>query len=456
MLEPEVAASLAACVAPEAVLRGAEDLARFADPAGNLPDLALLPASAAEAAAVLRLANRERLSLVSRGAGTSAPRRVGVAVVLVSERLNRVIEVDAANLTATVEPGVRLDDLQRAAARLGLFLPPDPPNVASATVGGATAVDARGPLALKYGSMRDYVLRLEAVLADGTELHTGANTVKSASGYNLTHLFVGSHGTLCFYTRLTLRLLPQPEERTTLAFAFAELAQAAGAAERLFTSGILPARLNVLDRRAGQELSAGCPLDALGSADALLLCELDGSAAGVSRQIEVVDRVVETSGSHGRKALEPAEGEAVWTRMRGLRADPIDGSPLARELLAPRGHQARLLRYLAALPVQQRAGVGIIADPGVGSLRFIASDEPRDESDVARLAAFRQTIDAAAAGLTGGDSPGPGPVAVAVVQALRAAFDPCGILSAGETGAPERQTDHTARRETSPVWGSSR
>ena len=456
MLDPNLAAALAACVAPGAALCGAEELVRFADPAGNLPALVLLPATAAEAAAALRLANQERVPLVPMGAGTSAPQRAGVAgaVVLASERLNRIVEVDTANLTAIVEPGVRLVDLQRATAQLGLFFPPDPPNFDSATLGGATAVDARGPRAPKYGALRDYALGLEVVLADGTALHTGAKTVKSASGYNLTHLLVGSRGTLCFYTQVTLRLLPQPAARKTLAFAFADLEGAAHAAASLFTAKVLPARLQIVDRWATAELGAGLQRDVLGNADALLICELDGSAPGVDRQTEMVIDLVGTGGTQGKASLEPAEGEALWAQLRHLKADLVRGGPVAGESSAPRDRQPEILRSIASLRARHRVAVGIVADPGTGSLHLTLSGGARNQSEVARLIAFRQAVKATCRGLDGGSSGGPDPVAQELVDGLQAAFDPNGVFSSGARCSGGRQAEQLSECESPPERGT--
>ena len=458
MLDSGVAAELAAGVVPGAALSAPNELKDYAGPSGRSPKMVLLPGTTAEVAAVLRIANRERLPIVPRGAGTSDPEPATVegAVVLCSERLNRILALDAANLTAAVEPGVRLGEFQLAMERRGFFFPPDPLNLEVATLGGATAVDARGPRQLKYGSLKDHVLGLEVVLADGTVLRTGANTVKSASGYDLTHLFVGSRGTLCFLTRIVVRLLPLPAARRTLAFTFDGLEAAAGAAASIIAAKVLPARLEVLDRFAVARLADACPGSCLGEAGAALLCELDGSISGVARQAEMVAGIAGEGGA-SEADLAPAAGEALWAGQRGLRADFARGRAALGELAVPRGHLEGLLRAIEVLRAQHGVRVGLAARPGAGTLVFALPAEPRGTEETARLASFRRAVAEAAYG------PGPAAgrprseVAQDLVCGLKAAYDPCGILNPGlrfpqVTGAaPAAATDIASKGE--PVDG---
>src|SRR6266545_3151718 len=186
----------------------------------HLPDLVVIPANTQAIAAVARLCHEHRVPLVVRGAGTgytggAVPTCGGV--VLSMERLDKILEIDEANLLAIVEPNVITADLQRAVERVGLFYPPDPASLEQSSLGGNVAECAGGPRAFKYGTTKRYVLSLEAVLPTGEVVRTGSKAVKNVVGYDLTQLLVGSEGTLAIITQITLRLLPQPPVRSALA-----------------------------------------------------------------------------------------------------------------------------------------------------------------------------------------------------------------------------------------------
>jgi glycolate oxidase len=217
---------IAAIVGPEQVLAREEDRWLYAYDATDLtylPDLVVFPGSAAEIAAIVKLANRHRFPVVPRGAGTgraggSVPTQGGV--VLVMTRLNRILEINPEDMLAVVEPGVVTGVLKRAVAERGLYYPPDPGSADFCTIGGNVAAGAGGSVAVQYGVTRDYVLGLEVVLPTGEIIEAGARTMKSVVGYDLTRLFLGSEGTLGVITRIVLRLAPQPAARLSLAAGF--------------------------------------------------------------------------------------------------------------------------------------------------------------------------------------------------------------------------------------------
>ena len=193
----------------------------------HMPDLVVFPGSAAEIAAMVRLANEHRFPVVPRGAGTgrcggSVPIEGGVVVVLT--RLNRILEISRPDLVAVVEPGVILSRLKQAVEAEGLYYPPDPASADFCTIGGNVAECAGGAVAVQYGVTRDYVLGLEVVLPTGEIITAGTRTMKGVVGYDLTRLFLGSEGTLGVITRITLRLVAKPAARQTLAAGFDTMA----------------------------------------------------------------------------------------------------------------------------------------------------------------------------------------------------------------------------------------
>ena len=245
------------------------------------PDVVLEPANAEEISQIMRLCHQHRLPVTARGAGTGlsgGALPIHQGVVLSMARLNKILAIDERNLQATVEPGVVTEAFQNAAQAVGLFYPPDPASRGSCFLGGNLAQSSGGPKAVKYGTTRDYVLNLQVVLPTGDIIWTGANTLKNATGYNLTQLLVGSEGTLGIITRVVFRLLPYPRHNVLLLVPFRQEAQAAEAVAAVFRAGIIPSGLEFMEREAIAWSSdyLKIPLTLPEDITAHLLIELDG------------------------------------------------------------------------------------------------------------------------------------------------------------------------------------
>ncbi len=251
MIPENVIRQIEALVGPEHVLTSPEDCWTYAYDAtdqAHAPEVVVFPGSAAEIARILRLANEHRFPVTPRGAGTG---RSGGAVpieggvVLVLTRLNRILEINPADLVAVVEPGVILGRLKREVEAHGLYYPPDPASAEFCTIGGNVAECAGGAVAVQYGVTRDYVLGLEVVLPTGEIIEAGSRTMKGVVGYDLTRLFLGSEGTLGVITRIILRLVAKPAARQTLAAGFGTLTAAARTVSRILTAGLAPTALEL-------------------------------------------------------------------------------------------------------------------------------------------------------------------------------------------------------------------
>ena len=245
------------------------------------PDVVLRPANADEISQILRLCHAHRVPVTPRGAGTGlsgGALPIHHGVVLSTERLNKIIQIDERNLQATVEPGVVNEAFQNAVKEVGLFYPPDPASKGSCFLGGNLAHSSGGPKAVKYGTTRDYVLNLQVVLPTGDIIWTAANTLKNSTGYNLTQLMVGSEGTLGIITKVVFRLLPFPQHNILMLVPFRQEMQAAEAVSAVFRAGIIPSGMEFMERIA-MEWSArylGIPLTVPEDVRAHLLIELDG------------------------------------------------------------------------------------------------------------------------------------------------------------------------------------
>src|SRR5579859_1756805 len=214
------------------------------------PDLVVSPASTDEVAAIVRVAAREKIPIIARGAssglaGGTIPESGGLVLNLA--RMDRIVEIDTENVCVTAQAGVVTLQLQQAVEKIGLFYPPDPASSRQSTIGGNVATNAGGPRCLKYGVTRDYVIGLTVVLASGEILKLGGKITKNATGYGLMQLFVGSEGTLGIVTQVTLKLVPLPRARVTATATFDKLEQASKAVSRIMASGVLPATLELMD-----------------------------------------------------------------------------------------------------------------------------------------------------------------------------------------------------------------
>lgn len=218
-----------------------------------LPEVVVRPRTALEISAILKLANEKCIPVTPRGAGTGlsgGALPVYGGIVLSTERMNSIIEIDEKNLQATVEPGVINQVFKDAVEAVGLFYPPDPASRGSCFLGGNLAECAGGPKAVKYGVTKDYVLNLEVVLPTGEIITTGANVLKNSTGYNLTQLMIGSEGTLGVITKIVFKLIPLPKENLLILVPFASAAKACEAVSEVFRTGITPSAIEFMERDA--------------------------------------------------------------------------------------------------------------------------------------------------------------------------------------------------------------
>jgi len=325
-----------------------------------LPQVVVQPETAEAVAAVLALCNQHHIAVTTRGAGTglsggALPIRGGV--VLATNRLNRILNIDEQNLQATVEPGVVTQVLQEAVQAIGLFYPPDPSSKGSCFIGGNLAESAGGPRAVKYGTTKDYVLNLQIALPSGELLWTGANVLKNATGYNLTQLLIGSEGTLGVITKVVFRLIPYPQQNVLMLVPFHSLEGACAAVSAVFRAGITPSAMEFMEREAIVWAAdyLNIPLVLPAEVQAHLLIELDGQQleplyAEAERLYEVL-----SSFDCGEILLADTaeQKEQLWKLRRNV-AYAVKAKSVYKEedTVVPRAYLPQIIRKVKAVGAQ--------------------------------------------------------------------------------------------------------
>ena len=325
MLKPSVLQELEQIVGRTNLFTDAEELVVYSYDATRisaLPSAVVRPSSAQEVSSIVCLANRERIPIVPRGAGTgmsggSVPLQGGL--VLSFERMNRILEIDERNRMAVVEPGVITGDFQREVESRGLFYPPDPASHQFCTLGGNVAECAGGLRAVKYGVTRDYVLGLEVVLPTGEIIDTGSRTLKSVAGYDLTRLIIGSEGTLGVVTKIIVKLLPLPESTQTLAAYYPDIRSAAQAVAMIMAGAIVPRALELIDGGAIRAVENHLKQEIAHGAGAMLLAEVDGPHEAAAADIGTLERICKRSGAVlVKRATDKSEQDQLWKIRRSI------------------------------------------------------------------------------------------------------------------------------------------
>ncbi len=459
-LAQNVIAGLQTLLGPENVFRTAEDLIpySFDGTAGlrQMPGCVVLVRETREVVEVLRLASKTRTPVVTRGSGTglsggSLPSPD--CIVLCTVRMNRILELDRANLTLLVEAGVTTQTLAEAASAAGLFYPPDPGSMKISTIGGNVAENSGGLRGLKYGVTRNYVMGLEVVLASGEVVWTGNKCVKDVAGYSLKDLFVGSEGTLGVITRVLIRLIPQPPARQTMVATFARMDQAAQTVSDIIAAHIIPCTLEFLDRttiRCVEDFARiGLPLDC----EALLLMETDGHPTVVAEEAICMEEIARRNGcGEIRVAKDNAEAARLASARRSAFSALARVAPttILEDVTVPRSELARMIRFVEATARKHELRVGTFGHMGDGNLHPTFLTDERNLEEMVRVEeAFKEIFDEAirlGGTITGEHGVGiakkgflpkfAGDASMRVMRELRNVLDPAGILNPGKMFSP--------------------
>jgi glycolate oxidase len=393
-MKDSVKKELTEIVGPDRATDRPEDLVAYSyDPyiKENRPDLVLYPISTDEISGIMRIAHREEIPVTPRGSGTNLAGQtvpVNGGLALAFSKMDKILEIDKENRTATVQPGVINYDFQRAVEQYGLMYPPDPSSWKMATMGGTVGANAGGPKTLKYGVTRDYLLGLTVVLANGDVLKTGGHAIKNVTGYDLTRLICGSEGTLGIVSEIIVRLVPKPPASRTIRADFKNLEDSSNAVAQIIASGIVPAGLELMDHvvieAVEKDTGMGLPLDV----EAILLIEVDGDPASLAGQVERIEQILADNHAQGVITAEtPEEAERLWTARRSAFSvmARIRPNALIEDATVPVTNLTEMIRSIREIAERNNLQIGVLGHAGDGNLHPIILFDQRDEEEVQRV-----------------------------------------------------------------------
>ncbi|EHK86964.1 FAD/FMN-dependent dehydrogenase [Saccharomonospora azurea SZMC 14600] len=425
-------------------------------PAGT-PLAVVLPDDVEGVRAAVRACAEARVPVVPRGAGSGlsgAANAIDGCVVLVTTKLDRIVEVDPDNRLAVVQPGVVNQALRDAVAEHGLFYPPDPSSYDWCTIGGNLATNAGGLCCVKYGVTADFVLGLEVVLADGAVLRTGRRTVKGVAGYDLTRLFVGSEGTLGIITEATLSLRPLPQAPATLVAAFPSAATAGEAVSGIVREGLVPSLMEIMDAATIDAVQTYLRTD-LGTGSehgTLLLCQSDTGGAQAAAELAAVERLCRDAGAEMTYHTDDAvEGDLLMRARRvALTALESRGSCMTDDVCVPRTRIAELVTGCERIAEEVGLTVAVVGHAGDGNMHPTVVYDAAAEGEFERAKrAFDAILElglSLGGTVTGEHGVGKfkqewlsreiGPVGIDVHRRLKRALDPENLFNPGSMFSP--------------------
>ncbi len=417
-----------------------------------LPDVVVYAATTDEVARIVRLANRRKIPVLPRGAGSGfsgGTLPVQGGIVLVLTRMTRILDIDCENLTAEVEPGVITAELQRQVEKLGLFYPPDPASKEFSTLGGNVAECAGGPRCVKYGVTKDYVLGLEVVTPTGDIIHTGGKTLKNVVGYDLTKLFVGSEGTLGIVTKIILKLIPKPAAKKTMLVQFETIEGAAQSVAAIIGAKIIPTTLEFLDAATIDCIRPTSPIPLPENCRAVLIIEVDGDAAMLDPQIARIEDIIQPFGILAVKiAASHEESEEIWQVRRNVSPSlrRINPDKFNEDIVVPRSKVPDMIRALEKISTDYGVPIVNFGHAGDGNIHVNIMVDLRQYGMAEKVETVLDEVFQAVIALRGSISGEHGigtakakylgmeldALTISYMQRIKEAFDPNHILNPGK------------------------
>lgn len=341
---------------------------------GSIPDVVVFAEDIEQVQKIVKIANKSKTPVICRGAGTNT---VGSCIaehggiVLNFSKMNKILEINRENMTAKVQPGVVVGDLQKEVEKIGLYYPPDPSNLAVSTIGGSIAQNSAGARTFKYGSTKDYVIDMLVVTANGELLRTGSNTIKNATGYNLGSLFIGSEGTLGIVVEATLKLIAKPQCSKVIMAYFDTLTDATSAVTAVIEQQISPATIDFMDKNSIQTVEKFNPIGLLTDKEAALIIEIDGFKNSIEEQKDIIINVLEHCNSSAiQYSATEQEAERIWQARRSSMGACAKLKPnvTTDDVIVPRENLPELVKGIQAICDKYNLTVCMVGHVGDGSV----------------------------------------------------------------------------------------
>ncbi|MFK2826443.1 FAD-linked oxidase C-terminal domain-containing protein [Bacillus sp. B190/17] len=356
-----------------------------------LPDAVIQTNNVEELAALVKLANEEKIPVYPRGQSTSlsgGPLPVKGGMVIDLSVMDDLLEIDEEDLVAIVSPGVLTADIHKATEQKGLLYPPDPSSSHVSTIGGNMAENSGGPRGLKYGVTKDYVIGLEVITPQGDVIQTGGRTVKNVTGYDLTKLIVGSEGTLGIITKAILRLIPKPPASETIMAVFDSLVDAGSAISKILSSGILPSKMELMDQASIMAVENYEPLGLPIEAEALILIELDGHPLAVKDEAKQAADLCRLMGARDIRIPKNEEEKAEIWKARKLVSPAIvriKPTKISEDATVPRSQIPEMCKRLQEIRDKYNIHLVVFGHAGDGNLHPNIICDKNDKEEMKRV-----------------------------------------------------------------------
>lgn len=340
----------------------------------EIPEAVVFAETIEQVQHIVKIANKTGTPIICRGAGTNtvgACAPVTGGIILNFSKMNKILDINPVNMTARVQPGVVVADLQKKAESFGLFYPPDPSNLQVSTIGGSIAQNSAGARCFKYGATKDYILDMLVVTADGNLLRTGSTTVKNAVGYNLGSLFVGSEGTLGIVVEAVVKLIPKPQSSQVIMAYFDDIDNAVFCVNKIIEARVYPSTLDFMDNNVLKTIEQFCPTGLLTDKEAALIIEVDGLSESISSQRESVCRILrENNAVQIQYSRSEADSENIWKARRSSMAacSRLKPNVTTDDLIVPRQNLSKLVRGVKSICERYDLIVCMVGHVGDGSI----------------------------------------------------------------------------------------
>jgi len=339
-----------------------------------IPDAVIFVENAEIVKKLVTFANKNHIPIISRGAGTNmvgACACIEGCIVLNFSKMNKILDLDTTNLTITVEPGVVIGEMKAWAEKSGLFFPPDPSNYKVSTIGGAISQASGGANSFKYGTIKDYLLSLKIVMADGSLVTLGGDTPKYAMGYNLAQLMVGSEGTLGVIVEATLKLIPSPECKKVMAAYFDSVKTGVNAVNSVITSHLYPSTIDFMDKLAIKTVEEFKHAGLNTESECMLLIEVDGNQDSVEGDIEKISKILEENLVLSiRVSQSEEEYNDIWDARRASLAAAARLAPdvMSDDIIVPRRNLCEMIEKCVEIRDKYSLRMCLVGHVGDGNI----------------------------------------------------------------------------------------